>query len=143
MDVLKEYLDTKMKRSDFLKNVGKAVIALVGISVLGRDVKSLDALTRGERATNTAQKTSDYTLTAADDFISGNPTTSLTLTLPTAVGAAGKIYTVQNVSTTGVLIIAAAKNQTVGGEATYTIRTADSGVTVILDNANWRINGVF
>ena len=83
----------------------------------------------------TAQ-TGNYTLTASDEVVTCNGT--LTITLPTAVGATGKQYVIRNIATTTVTI-ARTSSQTVDG-CSGTITLAGKGAFVVVsDGANWLV----
>ena len=84
--------------------------------------------------------TSADSLVAIDDFVAVTGTT--TVTLPTSVGVSGQIYTIKNIGT-AIVTIATTSSQTIDGVTTYVIRTTNSGVQIISDNANWLVKGVF
>jgi hypothetical protein len=84
--------------------------------------------------------TSADSAVATDDFIAVTGTT--TVTLPTAVGIQGTVYTIKNTGT-AIVTIATTSSQTIDGVTTYVIRTTNSGVQIISDNANWLIKAVF
>ena len=84
--------------------------------------------------------TSADSLVATDDFVAVTGTT--TITLPTAVGIQGTVYTIKNTGT-AIVTIATTSSQTIDGVTTYVIRTTNSGVQIISDNANWLVKGVF
>lgn len=86
-------------------------------------------------------KTSTYTITTSDytiDCTSG----TFTVTLPTAVGNAGRIYVVRN-GGTGTITIACNGAQTINGVATKILNTQYSGFTIMSDGANNIIIGSF
>jgi hypothetical protein len=64
-------------------------------------------------------KASDYTLTISDDYVRFNGT-SLTATLPTAVGIDGHEFIIKNLNATS-LIIATTSSQTIDGAATVAL----------------------
>jgi len=63
-----------------------------------------------------------------------------TITLPTAVGIVGKVYTIKQLAayTSGTLINTTG-GQLIDGAATYTLSAQYKFVTVISDGANWQI----
>lgn len=84
-------------------------------------------------------KTTTYAIQETDTVLTGSGT--FTFTLPTAVNS--KIpKTIKNIGT-GVITIATTSSQTIDGVTTYVIRTTNSGVQIISDNANWLIKAVF
>lgn len=86
-----------------------------------------------------AAKTSSYTLTAADRIVTGNAAGGMTLTLPTAVGCAGRTYELMNVGASGTVTIATTSSQTINGAAAsgQNLTTQYSFLRVISDGANW------
>lgn len=81
-------------------------------------------------------KLANYTLTADDSSIECT-TNSFTITLPTAVGIDGKIYTIKNTGT-GVITIDANGTETIDDELTQTITQWD-GITLQSNGINWII----
>jgi hypothetical protein len=84
--------------------------------------------------------TSADSLVATDDFVAVTGTT--TITLPTAVGITGTVYTIKNTGT-AIVTIDADGTETIDGALTYVIRTTNSGVQIISNGANWLVKGVF
>jgi hypothetical protein len=83
-----------------------------------------------------ASKSASYTLTPADYLVNGT-TGSFTVTLPTAVGIAGKIYIVKN-SGAGTMTVQGTGGETIDGLASQLVG-AGSALTVMSDGANWII----
>ena len=94
-----------------------------GGSGITRSVNSISA-----PATAGATASTDYVY-----FVSG----TTTLTLPTAVGNTNQ-YTVKNTGVTTVTI-ATTSAQTIDGSASVTLPVSNTSLTLISDNANWRI----
>lgn len=93
----------------------------------------------GSAASVYAPKTANYTLTASDskiDVTSGSPT----LTLPTAVGCAGREYWFKN-SGTGTVTINTTSSQTIDGVTTKTISVQYGYMKMVSDGANWKVWG--
>jgi trimeric autotransporter adhesin len=90
---------------------------------------------------NIVTKTSNYTATANDNTILANTQAgAVTITLPTAVGISGKLYTIKKIdSTANVVTVNTTSSQTIDGSTSYTMNTAYSGVNIQSDNANWWI----
>jgi len=86
-----------------------------------------------------AQKSASYTLTATDGTIEVIAT-GTTQTLPTAVGRAGKIYTII-LTAGGTATVATTSSQNIGTSTTYSLTAANKYVTVQSNNANWMIIG--
>jgi hypothetical protein len=75
-------------------------------------------------------------MTTANDILSMT-SAGTTATLPTAIGAAARRYTIDNASA-GDIFVTGTLGQTINGVATQTI-PADSCMTVYSNGANWRI----
>lgn len=83
-----------------------------------------------------------YTVLAGDRFIEADATGgALTVTLPTAVGATGKLYTISKKDSSANLVtIATTSSQTIGSKSATVTRLIFQGEAVTLrsDGANWR-----
>jgi hypothetical protein len=90
-----------------------------------------------------ATKTAAYTLTAADDTVLASAGGgAFTLTLPTAVGIAGRTYTVVKTdSSANAVTLDGNGAETINGAATYALSTQYARVTVRSDGAGWIIVG--
>ena len=88
-----------------------------------------------------ATKTANYTLLTSDKTILADATSGvLTMTLPTAVGFTGKIFTVKRINSgVNTVGIATTSSQTIDGSTTYTLSLQYSALTVQSDGANWFI----
>lgn len=86
-------------------------------------------------------KTAAYPITAADSVIICDTTSAaFTVTLPTAVNAAGKIYWIKRVSAgTNRLTIATTSSQTIDGLTTALVDSQYVSLTLVSDGANWYI----
>ncbi len=84
-------------------------------------------------------KSTNYTATASDYTILGSGTTARTITLPTAVGIAGRIYVVKKVNTGGTVTVATAGSQTIDGAGSVSLASQYDKITVQSDGANWVI----
>jgi len=89
-------------------------------------------------------KTANYTATANDSTIlvdtSGG---SVTISLPTSVGIAGRIYTIKKVSISNLVIIDPDGSETIDGDPTKSINSPYDAVTCQSDGANWVIIGYY
>lgn len=81
-------------------------------------------------------KTANYTLTETDYQIECTANT-FTITLPTAVGIQGRVYSIKN-SGTGTITIDADGTQTIDGELTQTIEQWEN-IKIMSTNSNWII----
>lgn len=92
--------------------------------------------------TVTAVKTANYTADGSDDVIpcdaSGG---SFTVTLPTAVGASGKVYRIKRTDQTlaNSVTIATTGGQTIDGVTTRKLMTQNEEFTLASDNVGWLI----
>jgi hypothetical protein len=79
------------------------------------------------------------TLDNTDCFIDCTSGT-FNVTLPTAVGIAGREYIIKN-SGAGTITVATTSSQTIDGSTTYSLSTQYSRVNLVSDGANWKIIG--
>ena len=87
-----------------------------------------------------ASKTADYTVTASDSIVVGNPSTAnITFTLPTASGIAGRRYTFKNISSTYSVIIDGSGTETIDGATTKTLGSQYAVIVIFSDGTNWLI----
>lgn len=86
--------------------------------------------------------TSTYAVSNADDTLVASGA-SFTITLPTAVGIAGKRFTINHggTSLTQVYTLNTTSSQTIGGIASgsYALYTANESLTIASDGTNWQI----
>lgn len=83
-----------------------------------------------------ATKVADYVLTADDNTILVNATA--TMTLPTAVGIAGRLYRIKRIFGGGPTTIATTASQTIDGQPSPLILTSQyDAIVTISDGANW------
>jgi len=87
-------------------------------------------------ATGYVSKAANYTATVNDYTIEVTATT--TITLPTAVGITGRIYTIKN-TYSGSATVATTSSQTIDGSTTYSLSAQYKYVTVQSNGANWLI----
>ena len=87
-----------------------------------------------------APKNENYTLNA-DDYTIDVFTTGITITLPTAVGLAGKIFNISN-SNGGTTTVNTTSSQTIyapGGAVTSFVLSDGESITVQSTGTNWRL----
>jgi hypothetical protein len=101
--------------------------------VTRRGIISLGGVTFPYYSTTTA-----YAVTADDYFVDCSGT--FNVTLPTAVGIAGKIYIVKN-SGSGLITVNTTSSQTIDGSLTKTLSQNDS-IYLTSNGNNWLIGGV-
>lgn len=95
-------------------------------------------LCNGLRRAVTAQ-TGAYTATTSVSTILCNATTAaFTVTLPTAVGNSGQIYTIKKTdSSANAVTVGTTSSQTIDGAATFSLPSQWNFVVVTSDGANW------
>lgn len=86
-------------------------------------------------SSNYVAKTGTYAI-AAGDFVINCTANTFTVTLPTAVGIAGKQYCVKN-SGTGVITIATTSAQTIDGTASKVLSVQYESLWFMSNGANW------
>lgn len=92
-------------------------------------------------AITTTNKTATYTATTTDHTITGDATSAgFTITLPTAVGCAGREYIVKKVDSSGnAVTVATTSSQTIDASTTYSLGAQYKYVTVVSNGSNWLI----
>lgn len=85
--------------------------------------------------------TANFTLASTSTVVLADASAaSLTVTLPTAVGIAGKVFTIKRTSSgANTVTIATTSSQTIDGASTVVITAQWTSIDVISDNANWLI----
>ncbi len=83
-------------------------------------------------------KTANYTLTATDGVVECL-SNAFTLTLPTAAGITGRIYTAKNLQTANVCTVDPAGAETIDGAATASV--VNGALSFQSDGTNWRSIG--
>ena len=114
------------------------VLPIYDISVPAHRKMTLANLRKSVLAT---AKTTTYVVTATDDFIPVDATSgAFTVTLPTAVGIAGRSYTFKKTDATfSQVTIDGDGTETVDGAANTTVATQYETVEVVSDGTNWHI----
>jgi hypothetical protein len=74
---------------------------------------------------------------ATDSTVLVNASGSRTMTLPTAVGITGRIYTIK--TNQAAAVVATTSSQTIDGSTTYSLTALYKYVTVQSDGSNWWI----
>jgi hypothetical protein len=84
-------------------------------------------------------KTGAYTMTSADGLVVADASGgAFTVTLPTAVGLAGRVYRVKKIdSSSNAVTIDGAGSETIDDATTATIATQYEAITVISDGTEW------
>lgn len=99
--------------------------------------------TQGSFATAIASVSSAYTLTAADATVAANAVGGgFAITLPSATGIAGRLYTVKKTdASANVVTIQSSLSQTIDGAVNYALVSQWEYITVQSDGVNWLITG--
>lgn len=103
----------------------------------------LDTSTSGTGTASLAlvTKTEAYTATDSDAVILCNATAgAFSITLPTAVGRAGRIFTIKKTDSTGNAVTVDGDGaETIDGATTQVIATQYNSITIISDGSEWHI----
>ena len=83
-------------------------------------------------------KTANYTA-GATDYVINCTANSFAVTLPTAVGVTGRMYTVKNSASGTTITVNTTSAQTIDGAASVSISTQYASITVMSTGANWII----
>jgi len=109
----------------------------VGIGPLSTPTSTLH--NQGSFATAYTATATSLTATIAHNVIVVTAT-GQTITLPTAVGITGRIYTIK-LTASGTGTVSTTSSQTIDGSTTYSLSAQYKYVTVQSDGANWNIIG--
>jgi hypothetical protein len=92
---------------------------------------------------NIVSKTSAYSALTSDEIVIVDAITSaFTITLPTAVGVTGQIYTIKRINSGGnAVTVGTTSLQTIDGATTYALSAQYKYLKVASDGANWIIIG--
>ena len=118
--------------------LGNATLSLGGTTTSVGNLTVNNVTINGSVA-NLVTKTTAYTATTADSTILGNASAgAFSITLPTSVGATGRLYTIKKVdSSANAVTIATTLSQTIDGQTTKPLSIQYDGVQVQSDGANW------
>ena len=141
---------TKMAASDGVSAVVTSWLTAAGLyvkpgTVLTKPAAAASLHVAGSLATDVKLKTASYGITAADEVILADRTAGARIiTLPTAVGIAGRLHTIVCVGT-GIqpVDIATTSSQTISTFASWRLRSSGEAVTVQSDGSNWQIVSTF
>jgi threonine aldolase len=81
----------------------------------------------------------DYLATSSDNVILA--TTGLTVTLPSANGIVGRVYTIKNISASSVVRVEAQPGEYIDGSSVINITTSNEFIKIISDGSTWYIIG--
>lgn len=122
--------------------LGNATLTLGGTTSTVGNLTLQNVTIQGQVQAYTAVS-SLYTASIIDNVIAANASTgSFSVTLPTAVGITGKIYTVKKVdSSANTVTVATTSAQTIDGQSNEVLSFQYDGITVQSNGANWFIIG--
>ena len=118
--------------------LGNATLSLGGTTTSVGNLTANNITINGSIA-NLVTKTTAYTATIADNTILGNASAgAFSITLPTSVGATGRLYAIKKVdSSANAVTVATTLSQTIDGQTTKPLSIQYDGVQVQSDGANW------
>jgi hypothetical protein len=123
---------------DILTTQKNGVVAINGIQRLMGDFLTLiQPALGGALKVKYTPVSGTYTVTANDCVVDCTANT-FTVTLPTAAGIQGQIYTVKN-SGTGVITVAAAGGEFIDGAATQLLPVQYQSITMVSNNTGWGV----
>lgn len=109
-----------------------------GNLLIGTATNNSTLTLNGSFAPVLVSKALSYNATITDHTILVTAT-GQTITLPTAVGCNGRIYTIKLTSSASTSTVATTSSQTIDGSTTYLLSAQYKYVTVQSDNTNWNI----
>lgn len=129
---------------DLLYASGATTLAKLAVGSNGQYLKLVAGLPAWAATAFTlavAAKTSGYTATSADDFISCDATSAgFTITLPAAASNTGKVFYIKKIdSSANAVTIDGNASETIDGAATVTITLQYESLTIVCDGSNWHI----
>lgn len=122
-----------------IKNTGVlSLTAGTGIALSG-STGNVTVSTSGTNFIHVYGTTTDYTLTADDEYVGVNSVSNVTLTLP--VGVTGRMYIIKDEhgQNGGKIFIKCQNTDLIDGASTYTISVPYQSVTVVYRAGQWRI----
>jgi hypothetical protein len=99
------------------------------------------ALSTVGRISKLVTVTSNYTILSSDEIISANSTSPINIYLPSAVGIAGRTYTIKNINT-GSVTLRPSFSQNIDGSNTYGLTNRYSFVKVVSNGSIWLVAGL-
>lgn len=123
---------------DILTTQKNGVVAINGIQRLMADFLALIQPALGSALKVKYTPISGTYTVAVTDCVIDCTANTFTVTLPTASGIQGQVFTVKN-SGTGIITVAAAGGEFIDGAATQVLPVRYESITMISTNTGWRI----
>jgi hypothetical protein len=98
------------------------------------------ALTTAGRISKLVTVTSNYTILSSDEIISANAASPINIYLPSAVGIAGRTYTIKNINTGSVTV--RPNFQLIDASSTYVLTNRYSFVKIVSNGTIWLVVGL-
>ena len=87
-------------------------------------------------------RTANYTITNSDGIILANTANnSITLTLPTAIGISGKIFTIKKIHSNNSVTVNTSLSQTIDGASSLSWTANNRSYTLVSNGSVWLIIG--
>lgn len=141
-DVKINHYSTSTFRSVSVSPVADTLVLNAGSVGIGTGTPNSKLQVTGPIATaiTTTVKTTAYTATTSDSTILADASGgTFQITLPTAVGCAGRQYTIKRTGATNNVTVGGTSAQTLDGAITKTLGSQNATLTVQSDNANWQM----
>ena len=119
--------------NNFTNDVRGQFSAGTNVSIVGGVISAAGG---GVGNLTTLNVSTDYLLQSTDAYIFTSGT--LTLTIPSAIGSAGKLYYIKNTST-GTITLTGSLSQTIDGYTDIVIEDKNTMLGLASDGANWTI----
>ena len=110
------------------------VVSSTGNTGAGTETPNSRLHSIGSFATGYVEKTAAYTLDETDSIVCCN-TNSFNITLPTAVGITGRVYSIKNTGT-GTITVDGDGTETIDGDLTTTVEQYEN-IKIMSNGANW------
>lgn len=130
----------KVVISDGFATANEGTFAVIALTDNYIEIVNADGSAEADVVCGTAIKSYDTLDAVIDDVYLANYTTGITVVPFTAVGCAGRVITIKNLST-GTITVNPYASETIDGSSTVLLNEANAFVTLMSDGANWRIIG--
>jgi hypothetical protein len=137
-DILKDSGGTDADRAVTTNHIRDSAVTTAKIAAANVTRAKLAAGGIGSQVV--VSKTADFTATDAEDVILYDLTSAArTLTLPTAVGISGRVYTIKKTdSSANALTVDGATTETIDGVLTRKVAFQNDTLVIVSDGTNWK-----